>query len=442
LNIALLTPYTGTNLGDAAIQDAVIENIKRYCPAAVICMISIRPDATVKLHNVPSFPITPFGISHYAPRQSKPIEYSPDQCNDALDNSGTLNDIKAFIKSAPLLYEALRFIKALPVRIFNVFAEVNHIIRSYKFLRNTDILIVSGGGQIDDYWGGAWGHPYALLKWGLIARARKAKYVFLSVGTCALESTLSTIFIKRALRLADYRSYRDSKSKEILNHLDFIIDDPIYPDLAFSYTNQQVIRCRSNANEKKVIGISPITYLARCGWFGDDAAAYTGYLSSLIEFISILLRRDYSIILFSTDSPDREVASKIASTLEKLNQTELTDKVKLVHTDTPGKLFDQLCNVSFVVASRLHGILLSNLCCLPVLAISYDRKVDTYMSDSGLNDYLLDIRGVDTQLLLERFELLINRSQAIKSILMENVINNATELKHQYELVLGTKAYA
>ena len=404
-------------------------------------MISISPDATRKLHNVPSFPITPFGISHYAPRQFKPIEYSPDKRNETFFFSGTLNDIKGLTKSVPLLYEALRFIKSFPVRILNVFAEAKHIIRSYKFLRNTDVLIVSGGGQIDDYWGGAWGHPYALLKWGLIARARKAKYVFLSVGTCALESTLSTILIKQALRLADYRSYRDSKSKEMLNNLDFIIDDPIYPDLAFSYPRPQVIRCRSNANKKTVIGISPIAYLAKCGWFGDDAVAHTGYLSSLIEFISILLERDYSIILFTTDSPDREVARKIASTLEKLNHTEFTDRVKLVHTDTPGKLFDQLCNVSLVVASRLHGILLSNLCCLPVLAISYDRKVDTYMSDSGLKDYLLDIRGVDTQLLLEKFELITNRSQAIKSILMENLINNAAKLEHQYQLVFGTKPY-
>ena len=441
MNITLLTPYTGSNLGDAAIQDAVIDNIRKRYPEAVICMISINPTVTTKLHHVPSFPITPFGISHYAPRSSiVKISYQAKSIPTS-NNPGFLNSAKAIIRSVPLFYKFLKLSQNIINQIFNVpkqiYQEIIHIAKSYKFLKGIDLLIVSGGGQLDDYWGGPWGHPYALLKWGLIAKARSSNYIFLSVGTCALESKLSTIFIKQALRLADYRSYRDNTSKKLLDRIDFTHNDLVYPDLAFSYINREMLKLQGTPHDGKVVGISPIAYLSKCGWFGDDIAAYEKYINTITKFISILIKNSYSIILFSTDSPDRKIASDIVDSLEKYHKLELAGKVSLAYTDTPEKLFDQLCNVNYVVASRLHGILLSNLCCLPVLAISYDRKVDTYMTDAGFKDYLLKISNTDINLLLNTFESLTNNSELIKSHLIANNRSHTSELKHQYDFVLG-----
>ncbi len=107
------------------------------------------------------------------------------------------------------------------------------------------------------------------------------------------------------------------------------------------------------------------------------------------------------------------------------------------YTDTPKKLFNQLCNVNYVVASRLHGILLANLCCIPVLAISYDRKVDTYMTDAGFQDYLLKINNININLLLNKFGLLVNNSKSIESQLIVNNHSYASELECQYDFILG-----
>ena len=57
MKIALLTPYTGGNLGDAAIQDAVIGNVRKRYPDAELCLVTLSPQATARLHKVPSYPI-------------------------------------------------------------------------------------------------------------------------------------------------------------------------------------------------------------------------------------------------------------------------------------------------------------------------------------------------------------------------------------------------
>ena len=90
--------------------------------------------------------------------------------------------------------------------------ELSHIIGGYRFLKDVDVLIISGGGQLQDIWGGPWGHPYAMLKWTLLARLRGAKPIFLSIGFSGLDARLSRFFTRKSLSLAAYRSYRDPGS--------------------------------------------------------------------------------------------------------------------------------------------------------------------------------------------------------------------------------------
>lgn len=440
MKIALLTPYTGGNLGDAAIQEAVIANIRKRYPNAVICMITLCPGLTTKLHGVPSFPITPFAISHYAPNSSVSRIHKDSESLSESDNRSFLNRVKIIIKTIPWLYFSLKSLQQLTARVCSgpkrILQELVHVIQAYKLMRDIDLLIVSGGGQLDDYWGGPWGHPYALFKWGLIAKAVGSKYTFLSVGTCALESKLSLFFIRQALRLANYRSYRDKTSKQLLEHIDFTRNDLVYPDLAFSYINRAKLQNPVSLNDGKIVGISPIAYLSRYGWPKKDISVYENYFNTLVVFISILIQRGYSIVLFSTDGPDRKVVSDIVDNLKKDYELDITEKVSQPRTETLEELFEQLCKVNYVIASRLHGILLSNLCCLPVLAISYDRKVNTYIMDVGFSDYCLDINNIEAGSLLKHFELLTINSDLIRSQIMDNNTNYASDLKQQYDSVL------
>lgn len=435
MNIALLTPYTGGNLGDAAIQEAAIRNIRERYPDASLCLISILPQLTVGLHDVPSFPIGRFG---QWPEDSDPSASAGDQpCDDVptAPPQGMLARAKAAAKSNGPVHFVL---KPIHDKLWPVYDEWLHIRRAYRLMKGIDLLMVSGGGQLDEYWGGPWGHPYALFKWALLAKITGSRFVVLSVGTCALRSKLSVFFIRRALSLASYRSYRDETSKELLKDMDFTRNDEVYPDLAFSYSNPRGFEGSLSVRKdnSKVIGISPICYLAPYGWPDQDPAVYGRYFEALLGLVRILAKRGHAIVLFSSDGPDERIVNDIVDALAAENDPEVMSRVSHPCTRTLPELLDQLGTLDLVVTSRLHGVLLSHRFCLPVLAISYDRKVDTYMSDIGLSEYCVDIHNVGTDSLLEVYERMAERSDAIRSTLSQINQRYARDLQRQYDVVL------
>jgi polysaccharide pyruvyl transferase WcaK-like protein len=435
--IALLTPYTGGNLGDAAIQDAVIVNIRKRYPDAEIYLITLWPEATTKLHGVLSFPIRSYSLG-----SSIRYRHGNDADAPATVKHDLLSRVKAAAKRSSLLSSALKRVYkplAMAGRVpWLLCKEIVHITRAYKLMKDISLLLVSGGGQLDDYWGGPWGHPYALFKWGLIARAVGARYVFLSVGTCSLASRLSNFFIYQALRLAPYRSYRDQTSKRLLERMNFTRNDAVYPDLAFSYVNGRVMHSTGSRNVGRVVGVSPIAYLSQYGWPKEDLSVYIRYFGNLVHFISDLIRQGYSVVLFSTDLQDRKVVNDVVDSLAKDVSLNINGRIWQPHTDTLDELFAQLLKVDYVVASRLHGVLLSHLLCIPVLAVSYDRKVDTHMRDMGLSEYCLDIHNLETLSLLKAFELLTMNAGLIRSELKNRHVDYAHALERQYDFVLGT----
>jgi hypothetical protein len=100
-------------------------------------------------------------------------------------------------------------------------------------LTGFDHVVVSGGGQLDEFWGGAFGHPYTLYRFAGAARRAGARLDILSVGTGTLATRLGRRFVRRALEAASYRSFRDARSRELAGPAGAAAGDPIVPDLAY-----------------------------------------------------------------------------------------------------------------------------------------------------------------------------------------------------------------
>jgi polysaccharide pyruvyl transferase WcaK-like protein len=74
LKVVLITPYTGGNLGDAAIQEAVISNVRRRDANADIVLVTLAPAITARLHGVQGFPI---GLTTFEPGVAESREHVP-----------------------------------------------------------------------------------------------------------------------------------------------------------------------------------------------------------------------------------------------------------------------------------------------------------------------------------------------------------------------------
>ena len=69
MKVALLTPYDGGNLGDAAIQEALIGNFRKYDPQVQLYGITLHPESTAARHHIPCYPLAAISRPYYHAKQ-------------------------------------------------------------------------------------------------------------------------------------------------------------------------------------------------------------------------------------------------------------------------------------------------------------------------------------------------------------------------------------
>jgi len=373
--IGIMGPFGGGNLGDAAIQQAMIENIRKHVPRADIYGFSLIPHDTEKRHGIPSFPIGRLGDS--------------TEGNGQAGRDGAYQRVVQSLRAsrAPLAQSLARWLVRAPM-------EWGLVGDAYGNLKGFDLFIVSGGGQLDDYWGGPFSHPYTLLKFAVLARMHGAKVMFVSVGAGPIDSPLSARFIRWALSLASYRSYRDEPSKQLIAGIGFENDaDPIYPDLAHSLPIEAYLKRKAEPTARRRVGVGPMAYFDPRVWPQRDQTIYMGYLAKLADIICWLLEeRNRDVLLFTGEAEhDRLVIDDLWGLLAARGVAKNDERIIEPPIATVDDLMTQLATTEQVVASRFHGVLLAQLLDKPVLALSYHSKIDTLMTNMGAGEYCLPI---------------------------------------------------
>src|SRR5262249_35102954 len=118
-----------------------------------------------------------------------------------------------------------------------------------------------------------------------------------------LRHPLSRRFVRWALQLADYRSYRDFFSREYLASIGCgTANDPVYPDLAFSLPPDALPHSNGRAPSRPVIGGVVMRYDNERNFPINGETAYHGYLDKLVTFLLWLLEHDYTVRLFIGDA--------------------------------------------------------------------------------------------------------------------------------------------
>lgn len=426
-SFALVSPCGLGNLGDAAIQQAVIHHIRKRIPNTEIFGVTLAPHDTERRHLIPSFPIAAGAAQQY--RTLGPQEYTENL--DAQHNVQRAHN--GFLFSAARRLAHLLLPRGWP---WLIHAEVLHIVNAFKLLRGIDVLIFSGGGQLDDFWGGSWQHPYAMFKWALLARIAGARVVFLSVGFGSLASSSSRVLTRFALSLAHYRSYRDATSKELMRQAGFKKNDPVYPDLAYSLPECEPSHSpKENQNVGRTIAVSPIAYCDPRSWPVKDAEMFRSYLHRLAQVVAWLLRNDYRVLLVASDSPDLRVVDELKALTLSLTPNHKRSRLQVPMVSTVDEFLQQVASASMLVASRLHGVLLAHVAGIRALALSYERKVNTLMEDMEQTHYCLNIEGFQPAEFQQVFRSLEAEFGIIKQI-RSRVQEYRKLLDRQYDLTL------
>jgi polysaccharide pyruvyl transferase WcaK-like protein len=424
--IGLISPYSGGNLGNAAIISAVIVNIRKRIPGVEILGVTLSPGETSRRHGIAAFPLAGVSLPYYSVFDLGIPKTSHRQ-------APKFGRIKQWLKKIPVLRSFVRAIRVCGM-------ELAHIVAVARVVRKLDRAIVPGGGALDEFWGGPWGHPWALFKWSVLCRVYGVPFLFVSVGKSSLERPLSRFFVRIALRLAEYRSYRDHESKLAVQTLIDARNDPVYPDLAFSYPSPVVQTSHGNGPQdgRLVVGVSPMAYCDPRAWPRKDERRYAAYISHLSEMVKWLIGEGHRVLFFTTDSPDTTAVDDVQAMISGAAIDAGSIQILPASTEhSPDSFLRGISGADLIIASRLHGVILSHLNTTPVLALSFDPKVDAHMNAMEQKDYCLNIDHLQLDVLIERFTALKAARQRVQAHLRPAALRFRNLLDLQYDLILG-----
>jgi polysaccharide pyruvyl transferase WcaK-like protein len=419
--IGLLHHIGGGNLGDDATQDAVIQNIKRRWPQAVMIGLSVNPDDTRKRHGIPSYAIR---------KKTWDFGYRIVRSEVTIKEKA-----KIVVSKYCFLFRLLRAINFVVIRMPKAFfQEIAFLSESFRIIRSCDLLIINGGGQLTE-WGGPWGFPYTIFKWILLARLANVKRVFLNVGAGPLTQPLSKFFVRRALLFADYVSFRDEQSRALIYQIGFRGRSQVFPDNAYSLKIPALNVCNGSAKQgKALVGIAPMPYCDPRVFPEKNQLVYDSFIRKLGLFGSWLIRHNYCVTLFGSDIGTDPLAIE---DLEKAlrGESDIADSPCLINepVSSAEELFAKMSSMNYVVTCRFHGVVFAHMLNKPVLAISHHPKVATLMHGIGLAKYCVDIRTSDLNLLTETFSALVSNSDEIKARMAEKLDCYRRQLTMQYD---------
>jgi polysaccharide pyruvyl transferase WcaK-like protein len=423
--IALFGHFGAGNLGNEATLRAMVYNLRKHLPSAEISCVCSGPEKTASEYNISATSIrAPFSIWKRSGASSRENE-------SARSPNGTGNGAAAegrrSLKVLPQVRRPLR-ICAYPL------LEAYRWFKAIAILNGKSSLVMTGTGMLGD-----WSLNYEIFRWAVVAKLCRCKLLFVSVGAGPIRQPLRRWFVKAALKLADYRSYRDTTSKDYLETIGLDVkNDPVYPDLAFSLPRAGVPADHEAGRQPVVIGVGLVDYYSMAGRSPDDQAAYRDYLQSLAGFVAAMLARDYAVrILIGDFVYDQEVRQDLRRALEERGATYEDGRI----TDTPAfsvdELIEQLSSLDVVVSSRFHNLVLALILKKPVFAVSYHaEKFQPLMEGVGLSEFYQDVDHIDVDELIGKIIRLQGNAPAISAETARRTESYRAALDDQYERML------
>ena len=275
-------------------------------------------------------------------------------------------------------------------RISRLLAKLAALPRIRREMRALDMLLISGSGQIDDFWGGPWAQPYNMMVWSHLARRQGKPVAVFGVGVDELSTRLGEWFCLRALDAAQLCVVRDPGSRDALEKLGYRKPVDVCADPAFHLS-----RDGGAPGDPPFAVISPIS---RRAWPGSEDESYDRYLAALAQ-VADELQSDGIEVRFACSQikMDPPIVARVRERMKG-------DRDRTVHVEvkTVEDYLAAVAGARVLVGSRLHALILALVAGTPAIAVSAVRKVHQQFADLGMPDLGFDMRALDVAALARR----------------------------------------
>jgi polysaccharide pyruvyl transferase WcaK-like protein len=297
-------------------------------------------------------------------------------------------------------------------------------VRTAAWVRRHDVVIVPGMGVLEATLPlRPWGFPYSLFLLCATGRLLRTRVALVSVGAAAIGSRPTRALVRWSARLAAYRSYRDTQSRDAMRATGVdTTRDEVYPDLAFALPTPPASTPSG--------GPGPVCVGVMAFHGGDDDRAraeeiHRRYLDGTTRFVRALVEDGRPVRLLTGDACDAPVVAAILDAVD-------SPLVTAAEAASLADLTKETAAADTVVATRYHNLVCALKAGTPTLALSYAAKSDALMDRMGLAAYCHPAREVDADRLLEQFRELERRSAELRRILAERNRVAARQLDDQF----------
>src|SRR2546426_2420354 len=393
------------NLGNESTLQAVLHHTRRYFPEGELLCICADPEDTSSRHHVEATPNRYLRTDDLKPRPT----------------SGS------------------RLVRWLRRAALKIPRELLEWVAAFKTLKGKDMLIVPGTGFLTDALSSPLGWPYDIFRWSLIAKLCRCKVLYVGVGAGPIYRPLSRWFIRSALALADFRSYRDNSTREYLRGIGFSRPgDRVCPDLAFSLPPAALPNGSVQKNRGPVVGIGLMNSPARLSTDKPNPAIHRAYLAKLAIFARWLLAHDYDVRLLIGDFVyDAAVMKEFSALLKHEMSSDSEGRIFDVPARSVDELLSHIAATELGVATRFHNALLALILDKPVISLSFHHKSVSLMNGMGLSEYSRDIGNMDVDWLIQQVGKLETNATPLRSLMRQRTEEYRTVLEEQYGVIFG-----
>ena len=313
--------------------------------------------------------------------------------------------------------------------------------RTFLWVRRHDVVVVAGAGVLENSLPmRATGVPYSMFLLCASGKLVGTKVALLSVGATKIRQRPTRWLRDTAARLAYYRSYRDTVSREVMQESgSFAAHDPVYTDLVFSLPAPPSLP----SSDPRLVGVGIMAFFGNADDRHDGQLIHKRYIDAMTQFILWLVDHGYGVRLLSgDDSKDDDVIASVLADILRRRPNIPHGKVVANPVSSLGDLFREIAPVCSVVGARYHNVVSGLRLSKPTISVGYSLKHDALMADMGVPEFALSARSISSRQLIERFTDLQTRSSEVRGTLSAHRQHEQDKVEEQFEdlaLLLGPR---
>lgn len=282
-----------------------------------------------------------------------------------------------------------------------------NFLKIYKELRHSSGLISGGGSLLQDVTSSRSIAYYTLII-GMAKIVNKPVFVY-AQGVGPINKAINRKITKYFLNKVEYISLRDRESSNLIKSIGVnksfeIVPDPVM-GLDFRFSE------KINVNEEYII-ISV-----------RDWRSKNDYLIQIASACNYFIANDIEIKLLPMHGKEDEKTS------EKLASMINGDVEILKYDMNINQRINYIKNAKLMIGMRLHALIFAGNLGVPMIGISYDPKIDSYLKliDQPCIGNIDD--GIDSNELVQKSLYILNNYDSIKEKLRQNTSNLKSNAK-------------